>query len=1106
MNGNTVTLANPIGNGGSGALAITNTAGGGSLTFQGANTYTGGTIINGGTLLANNTSGSGTGPGNVTVASGAIFGGTGTVAGNVTWQDGSYGNLTPTAHLTVSGTVTLNGSGSGNTININATGLTSSGSPYTLLTASSITGNVNPTPGGTGVFASGYIGVVSKSGNILILTVTASGVSSTWTDAHHGTSDNWSDTLNWTTGVPSNAGDSATFGSGGTGNPVNLNVSETVGGIVFTNASSYTITGANTLTLDNNNSGASIAVNNGSANVINTSVSLSDNTLITAASGASLTLGGAVANTSGSKALTVKGSGTVILSHANTYGPSAGSVGTTLDSSSGTPTLQLADDAALGAGDVSASSSTIKAAAANLSVANNVGIAFGATVTANNNGNAFALSGVISGLGALSATGGGSLTLTANNTYSGGTTNTTGQLNINNGGSSSANSAIGTGPLIINGGTIDNTSAGDVTLLPAIAQNWNGDFAYAGSAHNLNLGSGTVTLSANRQVTVSANTLTIGGIISGSGFGLTKAGAGTLALNAANTFSGTTAISGGTLTLGASAALQNSMLDYSSGTLTFSGITAASLGGLTGTQPGQNLVLNNDASAAVTLTVGGGGASTNYYGNLSGTGSLTKTGAGILTLTNANYTGVTTIGAGNLAIYGGSFGSASSTFIVGAAGGVVSNATLNALSGFIGTSASQSGAHLTVNGNATATFATGVTIGSAANTAGNLTVNTTGNVGLGAVTINRDSGSAAANAAGGLIVNQGTVTATTVTIAQSGVGGRGADLNINGGSLTIGDSSSTGAFSINSTTGNGYVTMSGGSLTYLGTDGLLMTIGGGPSVLNIYGGTATLTGVTLNSTNGSAITSTMTMLGTNSTPPTLYLGSVGLVANQPGATVSVTLSNAVVGAMADWSSAAPITLSGNTTLKAADAAAVAHNITLSGVLSGNGGLTKTGNGTLVLSGANTYTNSTTVSAGILELDQPSLFTNSSVSVASGASLNLNFIGTNQVSALVTNGVSKAPGLYDNGTDPTFITGTGKILVVPVVTINPNPPIMGVSINGNVLSLSWPTNAGWTLQAQTNSLSTGLGTNWTDVLGSTSITATNLTMDPTKPTVFYRLKL
>jgi hypothetical protein len=66
--------------------------------------------------------------------------------------------------------------------------------------------------------------------------------------------------------------------------------------------------------------------------------------------------------------------------------------------------------------------------------------------------------------------------------------------------------------------------------------------------------------------------------------------------------------------------------------------------------------------------------------------------------------------------------------------------------------------------------------------------------------------------------------------------------------------------------------------------------------------------------------------------------------------------------------------------------------------------------------------------------------------------------------------------------------------------------MGVSINGNVLSLSWPTNAGWTLQAQTNSLSTGLGTNWTDVLGSTSITATNLTMDPTKPTVFYRLKL
>ena len=46
----------------------------------------------------------------------------------------------------------------------------------------------------------------------------------------------------------------------------------------------------------------------------------------------------------------------------------------------------------------------------------------------------------------------------------------------------------------------------------------------------------------------------------------------------------------------------------------------------------------------------------------------------------------------------------------------------------------------------------------------------------------------------------------------------------------------------------------------------------------------------------------------------------------------------------------------------------------------------------------------------------------------------------------------------------------------------------------------------TLQQQTNSLSTGLGTNWVNVAGSASITSTNITIDPAKPTVFYRLIL
>jgi hypothetical protein len=51
----------------------------------------------------------------------------------------------------------------------------------------------------------------------------------------------------------------------------------------------------------------------------------------------------------------------------------------------------------------------------------------------------------------------------------------------------------------------------------------------------LNLGSGVVTLGATRQVTVTANTLTVGGVISGTSYGLTKTGNGTLVLGGANT-------------------------------------------------------------------------------------------------------------------------------------------------------------------------------------------------------------------------------------------------------------------------------------------------------------------------------------------------------------------------------------------------------------------------------------------------------------------------------------------------------------------------------------------------------------------------------------------
>ena len=56
-----------------------------------------------------------------------------------------------------------------------------------------------------------------------------------------------------------------------------------------------------------------------------------------------------------------------------------------------------------------------------------------------------------------------------------------------------------------------------------------------------------------------------------------------------------------------------------------------------------------------------------------------------------------------------------------------------------------------------------------------------------------------------------------------------------------------------------------------------------------------------------------------------------------------------------------------------------------------------------------------------------------------------------------------------------------------------------------LQLSWPQDhLGWRLQIQTNSLSAGLGTNWTTVPNSTNVNQAILAINPTNGSVFLRL--
>ena len=81
-----------------------------TLTLSGgANTYSAGTIINGGRILANNTAGSATGTGSVTVNSGATFGGTGAITGAVITTAGSF--LAPGASIESLTVCSASGSG-----------------------------------------------------------------------------------------------------------------------------------------------------------------------------------------------------------------------------------------------------------------------------------------------------------------------------------------------------------------------------------------------------------------------------------------------------------------------------------------------------------------------------------------------------------------------------------------------------------------------------------------------------------------------------------------------------------------------------------------------------------------------------------------------------------------------------------------------------------------------------------------------------------------------------------------------------------------------------------------------------------------------------------
>jgi autotransporter-associated beta strand protein len=314
-------------------------------------------------------------------------------------------------------------------------------------------------------------------------------------------------------------------------------------------------------------------------------------------------------------------------------------------------TLRVAGDANLGTGAVMFGGGTLQFASStnlNHALALNAG---GGTIDAN--GTTMTMANAL-----LTASGAGRLALTST---APGAASTTITAQLQHGGGllvSGANHSVTlNGNNTYTGGT---TISGGARLTIDLDERLGAVAGGGGGGGGLTLDNGTLR-TANIATTVTSRTITLGAgggtvdvvaapfavnaDISGAG-GLIKTGPGVLALLAANTYSGATTVSSGTLEAGEALALQNSTLVMSGGAFAFTTTTTgnAVLGGLAGSG---NVPLTGPSN----VDIGHNGASTTFAGdltgNLPGLSGLRKVGDGTWTLTGANtHSGPFNIAAG----------------------------------------------------------------------------------------------------------------------------------------------------------------------------------------------------------------------------------------------------------------------------------------------------------------------------------------------------------------------------------------------------------------------------------------------------------------------------